>query len=136
MSELVHTPGPGATQSDDNSYSALQAKLNVLMKLLDDGATELELVRISMANNAKRCDSTVTAIENAEFDEEFIELTRLVSTALVGAARQVRQLAQGAHEMAEETRLVRQQHAKKYGPLDAVRNGRRHRTPKPGVFAD
>ncbi|MET9497433.1 conjugal transfer protein TraB [Streptomyces sp. NPDC006552] len=134
MSDI--TPVGTGAASDDNSYSALQTKLNVLMKMLDDGATELGSVRASMMGNAKRCDSTVTAIENADFDGEFIELTSLVSTALVGAAGQVRQLEQGALDMAEETRLVRQRHAKKYGPLDAVRSGRRHKTPKPGVFEE
>ncbi|MFC9534363.1 conjugal transfer protein TraB [Streptomyces sp. NPDC056975] len=133
MTDIALRPGNGAT-SGDNSFTALQAKLLVLIKLMDDGATELESVYRSMKANATRCEGAAGDIENAEFDPEFIDLTNHTATALGGATVQARHLMASANELAENTRQARQTHAKKYGPLDTVRSGRRHKTPKPGVF--
>ncbi|MFZ3562821.1 conjugal transfer protein TraB [Streptomyces sp. BH097] len=136
MSDLVPRQTAGSAPGDgDNSYPAVQAKLEVLIQLLDDGAVELESLHRSMKKNAARCLRVETDIENADFDDEFIELTSHVNTALGGAVSQGKVLRQDAEEVAEELRQARQTHAKDYGPLDAVRSGRRHRTPKPGVFA-
>lgn len=121
--------------NDDNRYQAIQAKLTTLSKALDDKATELESLRVRMRANAKKAEDTAQAVEDADLDPMFVELTHAVAVALGSAAVQVRRLTEDATAGAAHTRLVRRTHARLYGKLDEIRSTRRHRTPKPGFFS-
>ncbi|MFF8513237.1 conjugal transfer protein TraB [Streptomyces sp. NPDC015492] len=123
-------------KSDDNSYKDIQAKLNKLSKALDDKAVELEGLQRRMKANATRAADTAQAIENAELDARFVEMTSAVSTALGGAAVQIRHLNEDAAASAAHSRVLQRSHARLYGRLDEIRSGRSEKTPKPGFLAD
>jgi chromosome segregation ATPase len=123
-------------KSDDNSYKDVQAKLDRLTKALEDKAVELEVLRRGMQANAARAEDTAKAIENAGLDPKFVEATSAVSTALGGAAVQLRHLIEDATEGASHSRVVQRTHARLYGRLDEVRSSRSEKTPKPGFLAD
>ncbi|MFJ6250643.1 MULTISPECIES: conjugal transfer protein TraB [unclassified Streptomyces] len=123
-------------KSDDNSYKDVQAKLKKLTKALEDKAVELEDLRRGMQSNATRAEDVAKAIENAELDPRFVDLTYVVATALGGTAAQLRHLIEDAAEGASHSQVVQRAHARLYGRLDEVRSGRREKTPKPGFLAD
>ncbi|MFE5596271.1 conjugal transfer protein TraB [Streptomyces sp. NPDC056549] len=122
--------------SDDNGYEATQAKLDGLSKALDDKAVELEVLLRRMKANARKAQDTAQAIDAADLDPRFVELTSAVSTALGGAAVHIQRLAEDAVAGAAHARVVQNSHAKLYGRLDEIRSGRREKTPKAGFFAE
>lgn len=135
MSDPAPRPKAAPAPADgDNRYKALQAKLLKFGQAMDDATLELEGLRRDMRTNASTSEDTAHAIENADLDPRFIELTNLVSTALGGAAVQVRGLHITAQETADLTHKARRTHSTLYGHLDEIRSGRRERTPKPGFF--
>ncbi|WP_225638125.1 conjugal transfer protein TraB [Streptomyces solaniscabiei] len=129
-----NTSAAPAVADGDNRYKAVQAKLDKLGKAMSDATVELEALQRSMQANARHTDGVATDIANAGLDRRFVVLTTNVATALDGAARQVRTLTDTAQETADLTHQTRRTHAKLYGALDAIRSGRRERTPKPGFF--
>ncbi|SEE61394.1 hypothetical protein [Streptomyces sp. TLI_105] len=122
--------------SDDNSYKAIQAKLTRLSNALDDKAAELEVLQNRMKANAKKAQDTAQAIEHADLDPRFVELTSAVSTALGGAAVHIQRLTEDTVASASHSRVLQRSHARFYGELDEVRSNRREKTPKPGFFDD
>ncbi|MEV1048684.1 conjugal transfer protein TraB [Streptomyces sp. NPDC049916] len=118
----------------DNRYKALQTKLNMLGQALDDAALELEGVRRDMRADASTSEDAALDVENADLDAKFVEMTNIVSTALGGAAVEVRSLRVCAQEIADLTHETRRTHARFYAGLDEIRSNRRERTPKPGFF--
>ncbi|MFD7961308.1 conjugal transfer protein TraB [Streptomyces zaomyceticus] len=123
-------------KSDDNGYKATQANLDKLSKALDDKGVELEVLLRRMKANAKKAEDTAQAIEAADLDPRFVELTFAVSTALGGAAVHIQRLAEDAVEGAAHSRVVQNSHATLYGQLDEIRSGRREKTPKAGFFTE
>ncbi|MFJ3817787.1 conjugal transfer protein TraB [Streptomyces sp. NPDC090056] len=123
-------------KSDDNTYKATQSKLKKLTKALDDVAAELEDLRRREHANAEKAEDAAQAIENADLDPRFVDLTYAVSTALGSAAVQVRHLAEDAADGSAHALKVQRSHARLYGRLDEVRSGRREKTPKPGFLAE
>ncbi|WP_185908611.1 conjugal transfer protein TraB, partial [Streptomyces sp. WAC02707] len=99
-------------------------------------AVELEALRRGMQGNATRAEDVAKAIENADLDPKFVDLTYAVSTALGGTAAQLRHLIEDTAEGASHSRVVQRTHARLYGQLDEVRSGRSEKTPKPGFLAD
>ncbi|WP_431983125.1 conjugal transfer protein TraB [Streptomyces qinglanensis] len=135
-SELAPRRGAAAVPADDdNRYKAIQAKLDKFGKALEDATRDLERLRNSMQANAAHADGVATDIENAELDPKFVSLTANVATALGGAARELRTLADTAQETTDLTHQTRRTHAKLYGALDEIRSNRREKTAKPGFFA-
>ncbi|UXX98046.1 conjugal transfer protein TraB (plasmid) [Streptomyces sp. AD2-2] len=137
---MSNSPAPAASSAPapadgDNRYKAVQAKLTMLARSMDDADVELEGLRRSMQANATRCEGVARDIANADLDKMFVELTNNVSVALGGAAIQVRRLDDTAGEVADLAHETRRQHSELYGALDDIRSGRRVRTPKPGFFA-
>ncbi|MGW2353670.1 conjugal transfer protein TraB [Actinacidiphila glaucinigra] len=132
------TPRPAATPvraDNDNRYKAVQDKLGHLASAMDDATMGLEDLRRSMQSNSSRSEGLARDIANAELDKLFVDLTNNVSLALGGAAIEVRRLDATGREVADLAHQTRQRHAQLYGALDAIRSGRRYRTPKPGFFA-
>ncbi|MFJ3213826.1 conjugal transfer protein TraB [Streptomyces flaveolus] len=129
-----NTSAAPAVADDDNRYKAVQAKLDKLGQAMSDATLELEALQRSMQANAKHTDGVATDIANAGLDPRFVALTAHVATALDGAARQVRTLADTAQETTDLTHQTRRTHAKLYGALDDIRSGRREKTPRPGFF--
>ncbi|MFF0199052.1 conjugal transfer protein TraB [Streptomyces anulatus] len=135
MSEPVPRPASAPAPADgDNRYKAVQAKLRRLGQALDDSTLELEGLYRSMRFNADHAEVAARDIEAADLDPRFVELTNLVSTALGGAAIEVRNLRSTARETADLTHQTRRTHSTLYGELDTIRSTRRERTPKPGFF--
>ncbi|MFF8556558.1 conjugal transfer protein TraB [Streptomyces sp. NPDC015501] len=135
MSDLVPRPQAAPAPADgDNRYKALQAKLSKLGHALDDAALELEGLRRDMRAQASTSEDAARDVENADLDPQFVELTNLVSTALGGAAVEVRTLRVCAQETADLAHETRRTHSSFYGGLDEIRSGRREKTPKPGFF--
>ncbi|MFD9047808.1 conjugal transfer protein TraB [Streptomyces zaomyceticus] len=126
----------GTVTSDDNRYKAIQAKLTGLSKALDDKIADLEGLRIRMRANAMKAQDTAQAIEHADLDVRFVEMTNAVSIALGGAAAAVRVLTEEVCEGAASARQVRRGHEQLYGRLDEIRSNRREKTPKPGFLDD
>ncbi|MFB7453490.1 conjugal transfer protein TraB [Streptomyces sp. NPDC056194] len=126
----------GTVTSDDNSYKATQAKLDRLSKALDDKAAGLEALQRRMKANAKRAADTAQAIEHADLDPRFVELTSAVSTALGGAAVHIQHLTEDAAASAAHSRVLQRSHARLYGRLDEVRSGRQEKTPRPGFLTE
>ncbi|MEV7675881.1 conjugal transfer protein TraB [Streptomyces sp. NPDC088752] len=123
-------------KSDDNTYKATQSKLKKLTKALDDVAVELEVLRRGMKGNATRTEDTAKAIENADLDPKFVDMTYAVSNALDSTATQFRHLIEDAADGSAHALKVQRSHARLYGRLDEVRSGRSEKTPKPGFLAD
>ncbi|MDV9188186.1 conjugal transfer protein TraB [Streptomyces sp. SR27] len=123
-------------KSDDNGYKDVQAKLTRLTKALDDKAVELEVLRRGMQANAMKAEDTAKAIEDADLDPRFVEATFAVSSALGGAAVQLRHLIEDAAEGASHSRVVQRTHARFYSGLDEVRSNRPEKTPKPGFLVE
>lgn len=123
-------------KSDDNTYKATQSKLKKLTKALDDVAVELEVLRRGMKGNAARTEDVAKAIENAELDPKFVDMTYAVSNALDGTAAQFRHLIEDAADGSAHALKVQRSHARLYGRLDEVRSGRREKTPKPGFLVE
>ncbi|MFE9700558.1 conjugal transfer protein TraB [Streptomyces sp. NPDC006270] len=135
MSDLAPRPQAAPAPADgDNRYKAIQAKLRKLGHALDDAALELEGLRRDMRANASTSEDLARDVEHADLDPTFVELTNLVSTALGGAAIEVRNLRRTAQETADLTHQTRRTHSTLYGELDNIRSNRRERTPKPGFF--
>jgi hypothetical protein len=128
-----NTPAPA---DGDNRYKAVQAKITKLARSMDGATLELESLHRSMKANATRCEDVARDITNAELDKLFIDLTNNVSVALGGAAIQVKNLNQTAHEVADLAHDTRRRHCELYEALDDIRSNRRLRTPKPGFFND
>ncbi|MFI8769513.1 conjugal transfer protein TraB [Streptomyces sp. NPDC053792] len=126
----------GTVTSDDNSYKAIQAKLTKLSNALDDKAAELEALQRRMKDNAKKAQDTAQAIEHADLDPRFVELTSAVSTALGGAAVHIQRLTEEAAASASHSRVLQRSHAQFYSELDDVRSNRPEKTPKPGFLDD
>lgn len=136
MSDLAprNTGATPAPADDDNRYKAVQAKLKKLGKAMDDATLELDALRRSMHDNATHTDGVAISIENADLDPGFVDLTNNVVIALIGAAREVRNLSNTAQETADLTHQTQRTHSKLYGALDDIRSNRREKTPKPGFF--
>ncbi|MEU5709953.1 MULTISPECIES: hypothetical protein [Streptomyces] len=138
MSDLAPTTaggGAAATTDGDNRYKAVQHKLKTLGQALDMASSELEQLLRGMRMNARRAGDLAVDIANAELDRTFIEMTLQVATALGGAAVEVTKLHQTAQDVSGLAHDARRTHARLYEALDAVRSGRKERTPKPGFFA-
>ncbi|MFE7777650.1 conjugal transfer protein TraB [Streptomyces sp. NPDC057445] len=128
-SRTAPVPGDG-----DNRYKSVQAKLKTLGMAIDDAAFELDDLLRDMRANANRAAGLAGAIEGAELDKKFVELSNHVAVALGGAAVQVRKLTGTAQEAADLTYQTKSTHSKLYGALDDIRSTRRERTPRPGFF--
>ncbi|MDQ0847588.1 conjugal transfer protein TraB [Streptomyces sp. V1I6] len=137
MSDLTpRTGGGAAAQTDgDNRYKAVQNKLKTLSNAMDMAEGELETLLRGMRLNARRAEGLAVDIANAELDRKFVEMTNQVSVALGGAAVEMRKLHETAQEVSALAHDTRRTHARLYEGLDAVRSGRKERTPKPGFFA-
>ncbi|MEU5255113.1 conjugal transfer protein TraB [Streptomyces longwoodensis] len=127
-------PETAVVADDDNRYKAVQAKLLMLSKALDDATLDLVSLWRSMQANAKHTDGVATDIENADLDAKYVALTHNVATALDGAAREVKTLSETAQETTDLAHESRRTHATLYGALDDIRSSRREKTPKPGFF--
>ncbi|MER5200503.1 conjugal transfer protein TraB [Streptomyces sp. NPDC002755] len=123
-----------APTDGDNRYKAVQAKLEILGRALDDAGLDLEELLRSIKKNAKRAEDAARDVDNAELDPKFVELTSNVSVALGGAGVQVEKLHDTAQETANLTHETKRTHSKLYGALDDIRSGRREKTPRPGFF--
>ncbi len=137
MSDLepTATGGAAARTDGDNRYKAVQQKLKTLGTAMELAGNELEQLLHGMRQNAQRAEGLAVDISNAELDRKFVEMTNQVAVALGGAAVEVQKLhetAQGVSGLATDARRT---HARLYEGLDAVRSGRKERTPKPGFFA-
>ena len=86
-SDLATRPtAPAATPVDtDNRYNAVQTKLTALAKALDAATVRLEQLNRSMCTNADRAQHLAQAIDEADLDPRFVEMTGAVAEAL-GAA--------------------------------------------------
>lgn len=135
-SELAPRPRGSAPASadGDNRYKAVQAKLGAFKRALDDAGLGLEELMRSVYQNTQRAEDTARAIEDADLDPKFVELTHNVGVALGGAGRQVKKLHDTAQETGGLTHQAQRTHSKLYGALDEIRSGRREKTPRPGFF--
>ncbi|MCQ9132876.1 conjugal transfer protein TraB [Streptomyces hilarionis] len=136
MSDLTpHANGAAARTDGDNRYKAIQDKLKTLGTAMELAGNELEQLLRGMRMNAQRSEGLAADIANAELDRKFVEMTNQVSLALGGAAVEVRKLHETAQEVSGLATAAQRRHAQLYEGLDAVRSGRKERTPKPGFFA-
>ena len=127
------TAQPAATDGD-NRYKAVQQKLKSLAGALDESTSRLGRLRSRMSSNADRAQTLAAHISDADLDTVFVEMTSAVSTALGGAALELRRLLATAEDLSSLTETTRAGHSKYYSALDEVRTGRKYRTPKPGFF--
>lgn len=133
LAPRLTTPSGGPLPGD-NSYKAIQAKLTMLARAMDDAAVDLEGLERRMRRNASHTEDVARDITHADLDKRFIELTNLVASALGGAAVEVRTLHRTATENVDEADQAKKTHADLYGELDDIRSGREHKTPRPGFF--
>ncbi|PRH77774.1 hypothetical protein C6N75_18490 [Streptomyces solincola] len=118
------------------NYADLQRVLLHVQAAMDDLSDDMALLRRIMANTAVRVDQVADAIADADVDQQFVGLTQQVAEALGSAVHHTRNLSEAGGEAAAQTAATRRMHASMYGALDQVRTGRKHKTPKPGFFAD
>ncbi|MFD6132980.1 conjugal transfer protein TraB [Streptomyces diastaticus] len=143
------TPAPGASTSkgaagsglrrasavwDDNRYAAVQQRLKDLAATMDAISDSLLYSAKRLKQNGEEAASTAAAIARADLDGAFVELTEETSSALATAHKATKKAVRSSQSLAEKAHRAQTLHQRMYQPLDRVRSGRRHRTPKPGFF--
>ncbi|WP_214993065.1 hypothetical protein, partial [Streptomyces sp. McG5] len=119
---------------DDNRYAAVQQRLKDLAATMDAISDSLQHSAKRMKQNGEEAASTAAAIARADLDSVFVELTEETSSALATAHKATKKTARSSQSLAGKAHQAQTLHQRMYQPLDQVRSGRRHRTPKPGFF--
>ncbi|MYX48646.1 conjugal transfer protein TraB [Streptomyces sp. SID8385] len=127
--------GGGRRVWDDNRYAAVQQRLKDLAATMDAVSASLLHSAKRMKQNGEEAASTADAIARADLDGAFVELTEETSSALATAHKAMKKTARSSQSLAVKAHQAQTLHQRMYQPLDEVRSGRRHRTPKPGFFS-
>ncbi|MFD9057545.1 conjugal transfer protein TraB [Streptomyces albidoflavus] len=120
---------------DDNRYAAVQQRLKDLAATMDAISDSLLHSAKRMKENSEEAASTAAAIARADLDGVFVDLTEETSSALATAHKAMKKTARSSQSLAVKAHQAQTLHQRMYQPLDQVRSGRRHRTPKPGFFS-
>lgn len=119
---------------DDNRYAVVQQRLKDLAATMDAISDSLLYSAKRMKQNGEEAASAAAAIARADLDSVFVELTEETSSALATAHKATKKTVRSSQSLAEKAHQAQILHQRMYQPLDQVRSGRRHRTPKPGFF--
>ncbi|MGW4694732.1 conjugal transfer protein TraB [Kitasatospora cineracea] len=135
---VVHSGKPRRSQrvADDGSsgYEAVQHTLKVFSQAMQQAVKDLEGLDKKARRSADEASALAGHLADADVDDQFVDMTVDVAKEQERAAKAVHQMLEAAQQAASAALAVQRVHARMYGPLDRVRRGRRHRTPKPGFF--
>jgi len=135
MSDIIPTGAASPARATGTGYRDVQHRLAVLAQAMDDACDAIDECIERTRRTGAEAAALTKAVAHAQLDPAHIELTGLVEEAQRSALPALRLLAECAQDVALEARNTRAAHRKMYGELDAIRTGRRERTPKPGFFA-